>query len=123
MQVQKIDSNSTFGNTVQPKPKKDLWDRSMCNVSLFTLSSALVDMFVSTKVTDLIVKKYSPKTHRMGLDGLVGIGILGLGFVSGKLFSIYDKNHPTKLGDFAYRIFHLNEGNEVDIQKQQTIQK
>lgn len=106
MSIGRIQSSVNFGANQKEKNVNPTWSRSRCNIGFFTLSAALIDCFASSKLTDLAIKKTNTKMHRLGVDGIVGISVLAVGFLAGLLFNAYDKQNPTKLGNFAYKLFN-----------------
>lgn len=81
-------------------------ERSKNNVSVLTLGTALVDVFVSGPIAKQIIKSTKTQKSFMFVSSAVGLGILALGYAGAKIFDAYDKKQPTKLGDFCQKIMN-----------------
>ena len=71
-------------------------------IGTFGLTAALVDWFAAPKITQKIIENTNTKMHPLSVNAMVGFAILGIGLLSGFIFSKIDEKKHTKLGDFAY---------------------
>ena len=111
MSVSKVNGSSPYffkSNLNEP------WSRKKSTLMTFGSVGAIADMFVANKIANKIIDKTNTKMHYMTVNGLVGIGILGISLFAGYLFHLYDKKHPTKFVDMLQK---LENGSNFDPKK------
>ena len=102
MRVDSILKSNSFTGT----PNNN-WDRKRCNMSFMLLTSAIADCFLVNKLTDMYIRKTSTNKSSLFINGIIGMGILALGGLSGAILNMIDNDkNKTFIGNIAYKIFN-----------------
>lgn len=111
MQINKIQNNLAFTKNTDKKSKNS---RTGAIVGGFGLSTVVADVFLNNLATKAIMKNTKTKMHPLTVSSIVTFAAVGVSMLAGALFGLYDKNHPTKIGDFFNKYLGKKPANNSD---------